>query len=390
MPMFVLSISHMFPNRIQPNNGIFVKERLKYMAKKIQLEVVSPIPYFPLTYMIPKYRGLNNVPKQDEIDGLHTYHPRYWNIPKYFKICDGYFYYYSIHKYIEHIINQKKINILDFHWVYPDAYAGMILAKKLKIKFVVTLRGNESICYYEKSLRKNKVIETLKAAAHIISVSQDLKNKIVTEYGINDNKVTVIPNGIDTIKFGLLEKNHARKLCNLDHDKKYILTVCRLSPEKGLEHLIKAFSNFKEDNIHLLIAGGGPLKELLLNMVSSLGIIDKVHFLGTISHQDINKWYNVADVFCLPSLWEGCPNVIIESLCCGTPVVSTCVGGIPDLVPSDNYGLLVPPGDSNLLFEALNNALRNNWDKMDIAQFGSQNTWEHVADKVINVFEGIA
>jgi teichuronic acid biosynthesis glycosyltransferase TuaC len=89
------------------------------------------------------------------------------------------------------------------------------------------------------------------------------------------------------------------------------------------------------------------------------------------------------------SIWEGCPNVVIEALACGTPVVASHVGGIPDMVPSADYGILVPPGDEDALATALEKALGRDWNRRNISEFGSANSWADVADKVINVFEGV-
>ncbi len=135
--------------------------------------------------------------------------------------------------------------------------------------------------------------------------------------------------------------------------------------------------------------GDGPLKQKLHKMASDLGIVDGVKFIGAVHHEETVLWYNAADIYCLPSLWEGCPNVIIESLACGTPIVSTTVGGIPDLVPDNDYGFLVPAGKSNLLAVALDNALRKEWDCQRIAQYGSKNTWRHVANSVVGVFKSV-
>ena len=141
--------------------------------------------------------------------------------------------------------------------------------------------------------------------------------------------------------------------CGLEDNKKYILSLSRLSHKKGLEYLFKAFSSLDAKDTELVVVGDGPLKEKLVIMASDLKIANKVKFIGSVPHKETYLWYNAADVYCLPSLWEGCPNVIIESLACGTPVVSTKVGGIPDLVPANDYGFLVHAGDAVSLANAL-------------------------------------
>ncbi len=351
--------------------------------------IVAPIPYFPFLSLARKYKGLDYIPLLEDYDTLSVYHPRYFMIPKYFKCMDGQLYYCALHPFISQMIKNYNFEILDFHWVYPDAFAGLRWAREFGKKIVVTIRGNESICYFEKSLRKRMVIKTLKAVDHIIAVSNDMKEKVVQEYGVERKKVTVIPNGIDPKKFFQTNKLDAQKQCGLELGSKYILALSRLSPEKGLDSLIKAFLEVSRQDTTLLIVGDGPLKNKLEEMVRDLGISKRVLFFGAVPHEETVKWYNAADVFCLPSLWEGCPNVVIESLASGTPVVASNVGGIPDLIPNDSYGILVPAGDPVSLARALDNALNKEWDREKIAKFGSRNTWDHVAGQVIEVFEKV-
>jgi teichuronic acid biosynthesis glycosyltransferase TuaC len=387
--MKILSISHMFPNQINPNYGVFVKERIKYISKQLNLITVAPLPYFPANHFFEKYSGLNRVEKKENYDSLQVYHPKYFCIPKYLKFLDGYFYFYSLNNFIDNILNTFDADLLDLHWVYPDAFAGLNWARRHKKKIVVTIRGNESICYFEKSLRKKMLINTLKCVDHIISVSSDLKQKIVEKYGIDENAVTVIPNGIDDCKFYAINKEKARRKNGLELDKQYVLSLCRLSEEKGLEYLLRAFSRIKRDNNILLMVGDGPLEKRLKDLSQKLNISNRVKFIGAVSHDETIWWYNAADVYCLPSLWEGCPNVIIESLACGTPVVATQVGGIPDLIPDKKFGYLVPPGNDGELADALSKALVNDWERTEIARFGASNTWQNVADSVIKVFKRV-
>jgi len=373
---------------MKPNTGTFIKERLKNVAKNINLTIVAPVPYFPFMSFLDRYKYANHVAESEIFDGLPVMHPRYLLIPRVFKFLDGYLYYLSMNNFFQGIIERNHFDILDFQWGYPDAFAGFLWARRMKKKIILTVRGNESICYFEKSIRKKMIFRILKHFDHIITVSSDLKSKVVNDCGVNSDRVEVIPNGIDVQKFYLMDKNESRKICNLELSKKYILCISRLSHEKGLDNLLKGFSKLSRD-VELIIIGDGPLRESLITLSRALNIVDRLHLIGEISHKDTRAWYNAADIFCLPSLWEGCPNVIIESLACGTPVVSTCVGGIPDLIPSEEYGVLVPPGDHIELSKALKNALDNTWDRRNISKTGSLNTWDHVASKVISVYEKV-
>lgn len=386
--MKILAVSHMFPNNQQPCYGVFVKERLKHIAKYVDLTIVAPVPYFPLSSLVKKYHGTDKIAFKEQNDKLTVWHPRFFIIPKYFKWLDGYTYFYFLKNFFKRKIMKSNADILDFHWVYPDAFAGIRWAKKYGKKIIITVRGNESICYFENSLRKKMLIKTLRKADHVISVSNDLKQKIVNEYGVLEHNVTTVGNGIDKEKFYFINKEKAKKQCGLTKKGKYIISLCRLSHEKGLNYLLEAFSRLTEENVFLIIVGDGPLRDELRIMADKLEIADKVKFVGEIKHEDARKWYNAADIYCLPSLWEGCPNTIIESIACGTPVVSTNVGGIPDLVNNDS-GVLVPAGNVEALRNALVEALSKKWDYEKISAIGQSNSWDNVADKVIDVYKKV-
>jgi glycosyltransferase involved in cell wall biosynthesis len=379
----------MFPNSINPHIGVFVKERLKHVSQKTDLTMVAPVQSFPFSDHTAKYAGLSKLQDKEVIDGMTVHHPRYFMIPKYFKILDAMFYGRSLESYMEKMASRENFDIFDFHWVFPDAIGGLLWARKLGKKTVVTVRGNEAIYYFERNRIRKVVQKRLAEFDHVIAVSNDLKSKIVSEFGVHSSRISVIPNGVDTEKFSRMDKCEARRRCGLAEGNRYLLTVSRLSNEKGLENLLRAFGGIRCTDSTLVIIGDGPLEAKLIALSTELGIRKRVKFMGVLGHADICAWYNAADLFCLPSLWEGCPNVVIEALACGTPVVASQVGGIPDLVPSPDYGSLVPPGDVAALTVALEKALDKDWNRQGISQFGSANSWGDVADKVISVFEEV-
>ena len=387
--MKIVSVSHMFPNSINPHIGVFVKERVKHVAIKTELIMVAPVQSFPFIDYTTKYAGLSQLRDEETIDGITVHHPKYFMIPKYFKTLDAIFYGRSLAQFMESLANRTDFDIFDFHWVYPDAIGGLQWARKLGKKTVVTVRGNEAIYYFDKSYIRKIIQKRLSEFDHIIAVSNDLKSKIRSDFGVDLSRITVIPNGIDAEKFRCSDKGEARRYCGLEDGKRYVLTVSRASKEKGLAHLLVAFSRVRCPDTFLIIIGDGPLQEELTSLAVELGLEKRVFFLGVLRHADLCVWYNAADIFCLPSLWEGCPNVIIEALACGTPVVASCVGGIPDLVPSSDYGFLVPPGEEDTLAKAIERALEKEWNRRHISAFGSNNSWTDVADKVIQVFEGV-
>src|ERR687894_2861477 len=135
--------------------------------------------------------------------------------------------------------------------------------------------------------------------------------------------------------------------------------VARLQPEKGVANFLKAAVRVAPQfpEAHFVIAGDGPLRQELVSLAEDLGLRDRVHFLGFRS--DASELMGSLDVLVVPSLTEGSPLVTLEAMAAGVPVVASAVGGIPDQIRHDKEGLLVPPGDTDALSNALLALLRD-------------------------------
>jgi glycosyltransferase involved in cell wall biosynthesis len=280
-------------------------------------------------------------------------------------------------------------DIAHIEWIYPDAYAFLKYSKRFDIKTVGVVHGNEAIGYLEDNTHRKYYKKALQSLDRVIAVSADLKQKMVTEYGVSDEKIRIIFNGVDLNKFPIIDRVEARKELGIQVECHLGVCVARLSVEKNLDFLLEAISFLREENIKVAIIGDGPLKNKLEVLRERLGIKDKVQFVGPIPHGEIYKWLNVADFFCLPSKREGCPVVIHEALACGAPIVATAVGAIPDLVPCEEYGLLCPPSDSKALSEIILKSLSMQWDREKIATYGRQFTWDKVARQTVDVFKDV-
>jgi glycosyltransferase involved in cell wall biosynthesis len=140
--------------------------------------------------------------------------------------------------------------------------------------------------------------------------------------------------------------------------------VGNLLPEKGPDILIDGFKvlteKVPERRADLVVLGDGPLMRPLASLVREYGLAGRVRLLGRRPNAEVAAWMSAADVLCLPSLREGCPNVVLEALASGRPVVASNVGGVPELLDKDN-GLLVPPGQPEQLGEALAAAVSRDW-----------------------------
>lgn len=135
------------------------------------------------------------------------------------------------------------------------------------------------------------------------------------------------------------------------------------------------------------IGGRGPLKEKLEKQIKELGLQDHVKLLSFIPSEKLSLWMNAADLFVLPSLSEGNPTVMFEALGVGLPFVGTAVGGIPEVIISEDYGLLCPPANSKCLAEKILIALEKKWDREKIRKYAKRFTWGNIAKKLLKVYE---
>jgi glycosyltransferase involved in cell wall biosynthesis len=139
----------------------------------------------------------------------------------------------------------------------------------------------------------------------------------------------------------------------------------------------------------LTIVGDGLIHEDLEKLISNLKLRHRVLLVGAIPHEQLYLWYSAADLFCLASHREGWPNVILEALACGTPVVATSVGGVSEVIRSDKVGLLADRTEAALT-ENIDCALKKKWSAEDLVEYARLHTWDRTASDVLQVFESVS
>lgn len=201
-------------------------------------------------------------------------------------------------------------------------------------------------------------------------------------------KTLVIPNGIHLNRLTFLNKKEIKEKLRIGEEK-IILTAARLIEIKGIKYLIKAFNKVLEDqnNIRLLIIGDGPEKKKLVNLSDQLHLKDRVSFLGHMPQEQVLSYMCASDIFVGPSLVEGLGNVFIEAMACGTPVIGTTVGGIPDIIEDEVNGLLVPPGDSKAIANAIlkildDEELRIRFSKKGLMVVKEKFAWDNICERI--------
>lgn len=223
----------------------------------------------------------------------------------------------------------------------------------------------------------------LKYANCFIVNSVELGKYSAQFFHINPNKIKVIYNPIDFENINKLKNEHLDGLSS----GQYILAVGRLSNEKGFSYLLKAFFLIRE-KIHenLVILGKGPDEKILKGMASDLGIQERVLFLGFQSNP--YKFMRNASIFVLSSLYEGFPNVLLEAMACGAPVISTnCTSGPGEIIENYKNGILVPPADEKALAGALFNLLTNIYLRTKFSETGRKRVEDFRIEKILLLYE---
>ena len=389
--MNALVFTSLFPNNVWRHHGVFIKERTVRVARLpgMNLRVVAPVPYFPALKLGPRYL-YSQVAARESVEGLDVHHPRYAMIPKVGMRWHGWMMYRSVLPYVERVQREFDFDLIDAHYIYPDGFAAVEIGRRLQRPVVVSARGSDIHQFGAIPAIRGLLVRTLTQAQAVIAVSRSLRDGMVA-LGVPAEKIAVIPNGVDSAKFRPSPREKAREALGLPPGR-MILSVGNLTMGKGFDRIVRALPVLASDHslgdVQLVIVGEGGYRDELSALIASLGLGGRVRLQGDVHHEELRMWYNAADVFCLATRYEGWPNVILEALACGTPVVATPVGGIPDIVTSEELGLLVE-GDARDLAGALAESLRRSWDRDSIARYASRHSWEQAAESVKHVFDSV-
>lgn len=390
--MKVLVFTNLYPNKLNPNFGVFIRNRTLALNNRadVDVKVVAPVPWFPPIKVSKKWYQFSQIPKHEVIDGIDVYHPRYLVTPKIGMSLYGFWMFLGVRGLLRRLRRDFPFELIDAHFLYPDGYAACLLGDFLNCPVTVTARGSDVTSYIQKPII-NKLIQTVfRKATSLVAVSRSLKEVMVAN-GADESKLAVISNGIDPSRFYPLSLAEARQQVGISGSDKIVLTVCSLVELKGVHLLIEALSLLdgdKADSVKLVIIGTGPEGDRLKELVDKYSLADRVVFVGSVANEKLVDWYNAADLFFLGSSREGWPNVVCESLACGTPVVATAVNGIPEILDSEELGIMVERSPAAFA-DGIAQALGRSWNRQLIAQKGRQRTWQNVAAEVHGLFSTV-
>ncbi len=375
----LLVFSSLYPNAAQPRHGVFVEERLRHLVDsgRVSATVVAPVPWFPFRGRVfGSYARFAAVPEAEERYGIRVLHPRYPVIPKLGMNVAPFLMSSALLPMVRKLqTGATDFDLIDAHYFYPDGVAAARLGAALDKPVVITARGSD-VTWIPRYPRCRRQIQwAAQRAAAIVTVSHALKRTLAA-LDVSPGKVTVLRNGVDLDRFGPRNRSAIRARLGL-HGPVW-LTVGNLVELKGVDIVIEALAQLP--NTTLLIVGDGPQEHMLRRLVERLGLGTRAHFLGAVSHDQLCEYNNAADALVLASSREGMPNVVLEALACGTPVVATPVGGVPELITAPEAGELMRERSPEALVKAWTMLQSRKTDRAATRKFAEGLAWQPVIE----------
>lgn len=392
--MNVVVLSNLYPNPDSRDRGVFTFQIVKHLQSLCDVRVVCPLPYFPRWKMLRRFRKwavFSSVPSRYEYEGTAVFSPKYPMLPKVSESVHASLMCIPVLYCLRKLNEDKRIDLVNVHYLYPDAVAAVWACRILGLPVVVTALGSD-VHYYSELPWIGSLIKTaVKRADVATAVSEELSMRI-RRWGIDGRKVVTVPNGVDLSLFAVKDKVSCRQKLALPEDCHIILFIGRLSREKGFDLLIKSISGLKRTsapNFRVVVVGDGPERKALEKEIADEGLGELFDFRGVQDHSTVSDWLGGADLLCLPSLREGSPNVVLESLASGRPVVASRVGGIPYMVEEDRNGMMFSAGDVQNLSEKLRSALTRDWDPLTIRDSVSSKSWHAIVGQYCDLFSDV-
>ena len=294
------------------------------------------------------------------------------------------------------IVKRDKIDIIHSHWLLPQGLIGAIIKKLYKIYHVATVHGSD-VNMVKKNRFLRKIGSFIITNSNKITVNSTFTKNLILDIASrrNEEKIKIIPMGIDLDRFTQVSDINLKKKYT---DGNLLLFVGRLIDWKGAKYLVKAMKDVVETfpKTKLLIVGSGPEKTKLKELIIELNLEDKVCFIGEIKNTEMPKYYSAADVFIIPSIvvdghTEGLGVVTLEAMACGTPVIGSHVGGIPDVIKDGYNGFLVPEKSHEELTKRIirllsDKELEKKFIRNGLKTVKEKFSWYIVSDKMISLF----
>lgn len=389
-----LLFSTLFPSSVRPGHGIFVQTRLRELLATgaVDVRVVAPVPWFFSSHpRFGDYALHARTPRRETLMGVDVRHPRYALPPKVgmtvapLMLALG-----AVPAIRELLAEGFDFDLIDAHYYYPDGVAAALLSRWFGKPLVVTARGSDINLIAQYRWPRRMMQWAARRAAASIGVSKALADAMA-EWDIGREKLHVMRNGVDLERFRPLPQDEARARLGLQ-GRPLLVSVGNLVPLKGHDLTIAAFARVLPEypEAQLALVGAGAERERLEAQVRALGLQGSVVFAGSVENAELPDWFSAADLSILSSSREGLPNVLLESMACGAPVVATRVGGTREVVTDAVAGRLVERRDAEHIAAAIKDVLQARPSRDRVRDCASQFSWQATSQAQLSLFRTIA
>ena len=375
----VLTLSTLYPNAARPTLGGFVARQTRALADRgdVEVQVVSPVglPLWPLG-LHPHYAPLRKLPAREIRDGLVVHRPRYrvWPVigaRRTAKIMAE-----AVLPVLEAIRADFPFDVIDAEFFWPDGPAATRLAAALGVPVSIKARGSDIHIWGDRPGIREQIAAAGRAADGLLAVSAALKADMAA-LGMPDDRIRVHHTGIDLDRFRPADRAAAKSALGVAGP--LLVVAGALIERKGQDLAIAALEQLPDTT--LILVGDGPDRGRLEIIVRARGLGERVRFLGVRPHGDLPGLLAAADVTVLPTVSEGLANVWVESLACGTPVVTSDVGGARDVIDRPAAGRLAAR-DADAIAGAARDLLADPPSQADVRAAAEKFSWRRNGDEL--------
>ncbi|MDA7672969.1 glycosyltransferase [Verrucomicrobiales bacterium] len=370
--MKLIFISNLFPDESEPVRGLDNATLLSWLNKNHDFEcrVISPRSVFPPPIRANAPAALKSRPSDEFFKPVY---PNVGYVPRMGSRWNDRLMARGLKSVLWDSMREFHPDLILSSWLFPDGCAVADLCGGKNIPVALITQGTDTHQYLEDPIRRQKIVAAIKKCEGVICRSGDLSRRLYNA-GVPEAKLRVIYNGIDTSIFCRGDKLKARQNLGIQKWSPLLLFVGNFLPVKNPLHIIQSHAELNKRRLAagkrpalLRMIGDGPMRGEMKREIERLGTEAEAELLGRMASPDIANWMNAADVFCLSSRNEGFPNVLLESMACGLPIVSTNVGGISEKLTDPTIGRLVAEGKVEEFVEALEQSLsEKQWEELGL------------------------
>jgi teichuronic acid biosynthesis glycosyltransferase TuaC len=378
--MRIAAVTRYFPSSAEPWEGRSAYQILRFLAQNADVQVFYPNASYP-PLLKPRSRTFDKLDPSFSLPGVKATYRDFPALPLLSRPLNG----WMASRALLPDVRRFAPDLIFSFFLYPDGYAALRIGSALSVPVVAMSIGSDLNNIGDPiSARLTRTV--LSEADFLLTKSEDLRRKAVL-MGAPPEKTRVVLNGCDLSQFHVGDRAEARRTLQIDPNAQVVAYIGRMNVKKGLRELVEAATSLHplRPGLRVYLVGEGPDKAVIEAAVQARGAGSYIHVLSACAPDDVVVWMTAADLVTLPSYMEGCPNVVLEALACGRPVVASQVGGIPEIMSND-CGRLVPPRDAAALAAAIGSVLDQSWDAAAIATHWSR-SWSTVTAELMTVFE---